>query len=211
MEQRHRSGPEHKLERLIFFSDAVFAIAITLLVIELRPPHLHFGASERDHLVALARLFPNFLGFTTSFFVVGAFWAGHHRAFAFAHRWSDALVTPNLLLLFAVAAMPFVTAYMSANATAHLPVALYCVWLIVTGLLSHHLQRIALAAPVVDPSAPARRVREVRRRGLSVVVGAACALVLALVIPRPFTGMALTALMTIGLWRRWLTRGLRDD
>ena len=205
MEEHHLSGPEHKLERLIFFSDAVFAIAITLLVIELRPPRLHFGASEQDHVVALGQLFPNLLGFTTSFFVIGAFWAGHHRAFAYARRWSDTLVTPNLLLLFAVAAMPFVTAYMSANATAHVPVALYCIWLIVTGLLNHHLQRIALAPPVVDPSAPAPAVREVRRRGLSVVLGAACALALSLVIPRPFTGMGLMALMTIGPWRAWLT------
>lgn len=200
------SGPEHKLERLVFFSDAVFAIAITLLVIEIHAPHLAYAASEADHLRALAALVPSIVGFLTSFFVIGAFWAGHHRAFALARRWDDRLVAPNLQLLFAVAAMPFVTAYMSANGTAHLPVALYCLWMIVTGLLNYRLQRIVLTPPVVAADALPAVVREVRRRGLSVVLGASCALLLAIVIPRPFCAMALIALTTIGLWRRWLTR-----
>lgn len=200
------TGPEHRLERLVFFSDAVFAIAITLLVIELHPPHLPHGADDGSHLAALAALTPNFIGFVTSFFVIGAFWAGHHRAFALAGRWSDALVAPNLMLLCAVAAMPFFTGYMSGNGTARVPVALYCLWLIATGLLNVRLQRLVTAAPVVDAAAPPAAIREVRRRGFSVVLGAATALVLALVIPPPFAGLSLIALGMIGLWRRLLTR-----
>ena len=174
-EEHHLSGPEHRLERLIFFSDAVFAIAITLLVIELRPPRLPWDPGEHDHLVALTAMGPSVIGFVVSFFVIGAFWAGHHRAFALARRWDDRLVAPNLHLLFAIAAMPFITAYMSGNGTARVPVILYCLWLIASGLLAWRLQRLVTQPPVVDPDAAPAQIREVRRRGLSVVVAAATA------------------------------------
>ena len=204
----HEVGPEHKLERLVFFSDAVFAIAITLLVIEIHPPHLRFMASAGEHGRALAALTPQFLGFVVSFFVIGAFWAGHHRAFALARRWDDRLLGPNLMLLCAVAAMPFFTAYFSANANARLPVATYCLWLILTGLLNRRLMGIVTTAPVLDPGVAEPQARELRVRGLSVTLSAAIALVLALIIPPPFSAIALMALMGIGPLRKLLTRRL---
>ena len=204
MEEHRLSGPEHKLERLIFFSDAVFAIAITLLVIEIHAPHLPWGSSTRDYAVALLQELPSFGGFVISFFVIGAFWAGHHRAFALARRWDDRLIAPNLLLLFAVAAMPFFTALMSGNAGGRLPVLLYCFWLVLAGLLNIGLQRIVTAPPVRDPTVSDAFAAQIRRRGLAVVIGAALAFALALIVP--FPSMALMALSTIGLWRRLLTR-----
>ena len=204
MEEHQLSGPEHKLERLIFFSDAVFAIAITLLVIDLRAPHLPGGATGRDYAIALLNETPRFGGFMISFFVIGAFWAGHHRAFALARTWSDRLIGPNLMLLCAIAALPFFTAFLSANAGGRLPALLYCLWLMIAGLLNMRLQRLVVAPPVVDPNAPTEQAAVIRRRGGAVVLGAALAFGLALIAPIPALG--LLALMTIGLWRRLLTR-----
>lgn len=203
MTEHHAAGPEHRLERLVFFSDAVFAIAITLLVIEIHPPHLHFGAPIGEWLQALAALSPGLTGFVISFFVIGAFWAGHHRAFAFARHWDERLIGPNLLVLFAIAALPFFTALSSSNPTARLPVMLYCGWLLLAGLANVRLQRLVTMPPVADPETAAAGTA-VRRRGLAVVAGAATALLLCGVLPYPSLG--LMGLATIGLWRRLFAR-----
>jgi uncharacterized membrane protein len=210
VEDRHHPGageahaPEHRIERLVFFSDAVFAIAITLLVIELHPPHLAPGADAATHLAALTRLFPEFIGFVTSFFVIGAFWAGHHRTFALARDWHERLVPANLFLLFAIAAMPFVSGYMSANSAARLPVLLYVGWLLVASAFSIRLQRLVTTPPVVDPTSEPARIALLRHRGLAVPLGAACALVAVSLAPLP--GLGLLALLSIPLWRRLLDR-----
>src|SRR6201989_3138217 len=87
---------DHALERLVFFSDAVFAIAITLLVIELHPPHVDPSGGHVAFINALLRMFPNFFGFFVSFWVIAAFWAGHHRAFALSGHYAPSLIMPNL-------------------------------------------------------------------------------------------------------------------
>jgi uncharacterized membrane protein len=94
------------VERLVFFSDAVFAIAITLLALEIRLPELHdpsaAGLSE-----ALLGLWPKFSSFAISFWIVGTLWLGHHRIFHHIKRYDRRLLLINLLLLMWVALMPF--------------------------------------------------------------------------------------------------------
>ena len=123
------------LERLTFFSDAVFAIAITLLVIEIRPPILH-GASEAALGSALAALIPNYIGFFVSFFVIGRFWLGHHRLFGQLARADDRLTFANLLMLLGIAFMPFPTAVFSEYVQLTTATLFYAGWLLVLGLLN---------------------------------------------------------------------------
>lgn len=192
----YHDSPAHPLERLIFFSDAVFAIAITLLIIEVAPPHLSRHASDTDHLIALINLIPSFVAFFISFFVIGAFWAGHHRAFSLARHWSPSLVTPNIMMLAAIVFMPFATAYMGTNMGQRVPTVLYDVVLLGTGLLNIRLVRRATSPPVVDEHADALTIARTRARGWGVTAGAALALVLAFFVPR----LSQFALMTIPLW-----------
>ncbi len=108
------------LERLLFFSDAVFAIAITLLALDLRLPAQ--GGALNDSALALALLaaWPKYLSFAVSFLVVGLFWSGHHRRFSRLQGFDRRLIWLNLLLLMGVAFIPFPTAVLSeyGNRTA---------------------------------------------------------------------------------------------
>lgn len=195
-------GPEHGLERLIFFSDAVFAIVITLLVIDLHAPHLPMGSPDRDYWIALINLGPEFTGFFISFFVIGFFWAGHHRALSLASHYSQKLVWPNLMLLAAMAAMPFFTAFASANPMMRVPIFCYCAWLAFAGMLNRRLQTLVTNPPVVDDNASPSLIATTRERGTAVILGAATGMVVSLVVP--FLGQVM--LCTIPLWRLALRR-----
>lgn len=195
-------GPEHALERLVFFSDAVFAIAITLLIIEVHVPHVEGPLTDRAFLVALAGLIPNFVSFFISFYVIGAFWAGHHRAFNCAQHWDSRLLLANLMLLFTVAAMPFFTAFSSEYYGHRVPVALYCGWLAFAALCNIRLQRIATSPPVVGADVAPAIVTNLRQRGAATLLGACTALLFALVYPP----LGQPMLVTIFLWRLLIQR-----
>ena len=155
---------DHALERLVFFSDAVFAIAITLLVIEIHPPQLERGEGAAAHLAALARLTPNFIGFAVSFGVIGAFWAGHHRAFTLAGRYDGRILIWNLALLGAVAFVPFVTAFMSVNFNLLVPALFYWGWILLTALLNLKVNAIATGPSMLGEGVSGEAARAVPRR-----------------------------------------------
>ncbi len=99
---------EFQIERLILFSDAVFAIAITLLVIEIRVPEIgHSGNRTQELMVALLEKFSEFFGFLLSFVVIGQFWSNHHRLFGLVKDYDGKLIWLNLLMLFWIVLVPF--------------------------------------------------------------------------------------------------------
>jgi uncharacterized membrane protein len=113
--------------RIEAFSDGVFAIAITLLILELKvPPVEEFGA--QGLLRALGRLWPSYLAFFMSFSVVLVMWVNHHRIFSLVRRADDAFVYWNGLLLFWVTIVPFPTSLLAAYLMApqaHVAAAVY--------------------------------------------------------------------------------------
>ena len=193
---------DHTLERLVFFSDAVFAIAITLLVLEIKVPTLPKGSPDSVYWEALAELIPSFMGYLLSFAVIGIFWIGHHRAFAMAGRYSGKVLGWNMGLLCVMAFMPFVTAFDAHNLNQHVPGMVYCGTLLVAGLLNAAVVHVATGPAMLAEGADPALVRYARRRSVSVILGAASALVFAYFVPR----YGQLGLATIGLWRRVLTR-----
>ena len=133
----------NQLERMTFFSDAVFAIAMTLLVVEVRLPHLD-RLTEATLAQALLELLPNYIGFLVSFLVLGRFWVSHHVMMSQLRATSPTLVWANLYLLLAVAFMPFPTAVVSEYIEFRVAIAFYAAWLVLLGLLNQRIIRIAI-------------------------------------------------------------------
>ena len=131
-------------ERVAFFSDAVFAIAITLLVIELKVPEIEKAElTEGKLLQALAHMLPKFFGFIISFMFIGIYWTVHHRLFGYVINYTPKLLRLNLLFLFAVALMPFSTAFYSEYIMKHVltPVVFYTLNIIMLGLFNLFMWR----------------------------------------------------------------------
>ena len=194
---------DHALERLVFFSDAVFAIAITLLILEVHVPQLPLGSADAVFVGALVELIPSFIGYAISFWVVGMFWLGHHRAFSLASRHSRKMLGWNLLLLGIIAFMPFATAFWALNMGARVPALFYCATLLAAALVNVQVVRIATGPEMVDPATDPEIIAYCRRRGFSVVLGAATAIFLGIFLPR----YAQVALISIPIWRRLLMIG----
>jgi uncharacterized membrane protein len=122
--------------RLEAFSDGVLAIAITLLVIEIRPPEVHEG-ERLTH--ALWAQWPSYVAYLVSFLTIGVIWLNHHRVFERVVRVDGPLLVLNLNLLLWTALIPFPTAVVAeylggAGEAARTAAALYCGVLLLMGL-----------------------------------------------------------------------------
>lgn len=125
-------------DRLTAFSDGVFAIIITIMVLELKVPH---GADW----AALAGLWPTFLSYVLSFTFVAIYWHNHHLLHA-AKVVTGAVLWANTHLLFWLSILPFATGWMGENHFAQLPVAIYGVALLMPGLAYYILQTTIVRA-----------------------------------------------------------------
>jgi uncharacterized membrane protein len=125
----HKGDPS--LDRLLFFSDGVFAIAITLLSIELHAPHGWDGTF--GHLVRDGG--PMLASFALSFAVIGVLWNAHRRAFLRMTRFTAGVFGLNLVLLAGVALMPFATQLLYSDGPAGEAFAIYLTLVSVIGLV----------------------------------------------------------------------------
>jgi uncharacterized membrane protein len=194
------------LERLLFFSDAVFAIAITLLVIEIRLPPLPHGAGDGAVVVALAQLVPLFVGFVISFFLIGQTWVEHHKMGRELRSFDLGLLWKNLFLLFFVAFMPFATALLSEHFGTRVAVVVYATSFAGLGVAKAAYWRHAVRrGHVHDPLSDA--VRSIGRRVWAAPLAAAgVAIAAALGVPYAPAGFVAIPLLVRLLDRPTATR-----
>ena len=105
-------------QRLEAFSDAVIAIIITIMVLELRPP-------EGSGFDGLRPLIPKFLAYLLSFVLIAIYWNNHHHLFKLVERIDGAVMWSNMALLFSLSLLPFATAWFGENPGSFAPVVIY--------------------------------------------------------------------------------------
>jgi len=182
--------------RLEAFTDGVIAIIITIMVLELRPPH---GTTLAD----LRPLVPVLLSYVLSFVYLGIYWNNHHHMMHVTRRVSGAVLWANLLLLFWLSLVPFTTAWMGENHVAPTPTALYGAVLLFAGSSYLVLQRSILEIEGPNSTLAAAIGRDLK--------GKLSALGYALAIPLAFLREWLSWGLYIGIALMWLVPDRRIE
>jgi uncharacterized membrane protein len=124
-------------DRLTAFTDGVLAIIVTIMVLEMRPPH---GTTLAD----LLKLWPVFLSYVLSFVYVGIYWNNHHHFFQLVRTVDGTMLWANLHLMFWLSLVPFATAWMGENHFAPTPTALYGLSLLMPAIAWVLMQRVII-------------------------------------------------------------------
>ena len=153
--------------RIEALTDGVFAVAMTLLVLDIKVPELQQPLATAELPLKLLSLWPKFLSYTISFVILGVYWVGHHVQLSFIRRADRPLLWINILFLLWVALVPFSTALLSEYATTRIAIAIYGANLIAIGLtLALHWWYATTENRHVDPDIDRGLVRGAMYRTL---------------------------------------------
>jgi uncharacterized membrane protein len=141
--------------RVLAFSDALFAIAMTLLVVGIRIPSLAHGGDESELLDKLGDLIPEFASFFISFAVIGRYWLAHHQFYSRLRTLDSGIIALNLLYLAFIAFLPFPTGLLGGYFENAVSIALYaptvaCVSFMEVVLFRHAHRDGLLESPVPE-------------------------------------------------------------
>jgi uncharacterized membrane protein len=143
----------------VFFSDAVMAIAITLLILEVRLPEAGGSADLGRQVLAL---WPRYLGYLVSFWVIALYWVAHHRCFRYIRAFDRRLIYLNFLFLLFIAFLPFPTGLLFSNPTQVASVTLYAGTASGMGLALGLLWVYAVRHRFIAPGLSLRKIRDIR-------------------------------------------------
>ncbi|MCA0029349.1 DUF1211 domain-containing protein [Mesorhizobium sp. B263B2A] len=173
--------PSTGLDRLSAFSDGVFAVLITVLVLDLRPPEL-------PRFKALLELWPTWLSYSVSYLFIAIVWANHHHLLRHAREATASLMWYNFAHLFSVSLLPLATAWMAVSELAPQPVAFYAAVFFLVNLTYILLIR-ELIDPMPENAVPLAVRKRMRIRSLATLCLFALAGLVAL--KYPVAGLAI--------------------
>ncbi len=142
------------------FNDGIFAIAITLLILDIRLPDIPGQEIDTHFLAGLISISPQILGFVLSFFIIAMYWLSYHRFFLYIRRTDRVLVLQNILFLFFIVFMPFPT-YLLGLYGSHQPIVIFyaAVVVVTSTLLAMMWRHATIDRLLVDPDLDGRIVR----------------------------------------------------
>lgn len=163
-----QSQPEYTpgTSRIEAFSDGVFAIVVTLLVLELKVPHLPENYTIQDVLKELLHLSPKFISFALSFLVIAIFWVNHHQMFHSLKRTDRTLLWLNNNLLFWLSFIPFPTAFIGEYPISTVPVMVYGFVLFMAGVSFNLILRHAIKCDLFEESISKEVLRQSIKKGV---------------------------------------------
>src|SRR5580693_632777 len=132
--------------RLESFSDGVFAVAITLLVLELHLPSWDHPPTTAQQVAALVRIWPQYLVYFVSFGTIGIMWLNHHALLRNCQRVSHGMVLANLLLLSLISFLPFPTEVLARFGVTNVAVVYYGLTMIAISIAFNIVYQQVLAA-----------------------------------------------------------------
>ena len=200
IEDDERSGNSLSLGRTLALSDGIFAIAMTLLAFQIQPPDL-IGPEQAHLAQALADLSTRYYVYLLSFAVIGLFWMAHHRLFGYLDHIDEALTLLNLVVLAAMAALPFPSAVLGRYASQRAAVILYAASMAVTGTLMMVLWIVADRRGLLSPRASRAEINAGLWRGASTAIVFGLSIPVAVVSP----SNALYCWLAIPVLRFWPT------
>ena len=158
-----------ELDRIVTFSDGVFAIAITLLVLNIETPEIPANLVAEVLPGRLLDLWPKFLSYVISFLVILTYWIAHHSIFSAIKGYDRTLIWLNSLFLMCVAFLPFPASLFGEYGDQPLVVAIYAGSLAITRLLLTAVWWYASSGRrLVDRDLDASMIKAYRLRGLAI-------------------------------------------
>ena len=187
LDQHDPERRDFQIERLILFTDAVFAIAITLLIIEIKAPEVHHKG-PREQIIDLINMTPKFIGFMMSFGVIAIYWRSHHRIFGFVTNFTEKLIWMNMLFLFTVVLMPFSSAYFSENQMQTVPYVFYNANVIIMAIVNYRIIKYVFnpANNIAAHLPSAQFLHLFRMRAIAIPAFFFCCLLIALIFGAPY-------------------------
>ena len=195
-----------RTNRMEAFSDGVFAIAITLLVLEISVP-----PGSGDHLLrAFAEQWPSYLAYVVSFATIGAAWVAHSVITEYLDRADAVLVRLNLLLLMVVSFLPFPTRLLAEYTREKRPervaATIYGITLLVAATMISVLWRYAVRRRLVHPDAADTELQMITKRLTPSLAGYVALIIVGLFLPvvavLGYLAISLSLLSPFGLLRR---------
>ena len=172
-------------ERIKALADGIFAVAMTLLVLELHVPELGKHATEAELMSALGDLVPKILSYGSGFVILGTLWIGHHYQFHYIRCSSRALIWINLSFLFVISSLPFFVALVGTYSYTHIACVLYgaASFLAMTILLIQWRYAAGPTRRLVDDDVPASVLAGLRNRVVMGMIGYGVGALLGVFVP----------------------------